>query len=304
VGQALVVAFVVTVIVFVLVRLVPGDPARGILGTHASTEAVAALRAQLHLNLPLWRQFLVYFGGLFRGDLGESVITPGLSVSSVLSSSLPVTLSIIVATSLISSVVGIAVGLSSALSGRRVVDIGVRAIVSISLASPPFLIALVLLFAFALSMSLLPAGGWGGGWPANLRYIVLPSVALSGYLAPLVIRTVRQAAMDVNEQEFVEAAIARGLPRRTVVLKHILPNSLLPLVTLLALNVGGLVGGAVVVEAVFGLPGIGTQLVQAVQQRDYTVIQGIALVTALIVVAANLCADLLYAVVDPRTRRQ
>lgn len=303
-GQAVVVAFVVVVIVFLLVRLVPGDPARGILGTHASAQAVAALRAQLHLNLPLWRQFVDYFQGIVRGNLGQSVITPGLAVSSVISSTLPTTLSIIAVTILISIVVGIPMGLLAALSKGRALDMGVRAVVSIALASPPFLIALVLLFALALSTSIFPAGGWGNGWPDNFRFVALPSLALSGYLAPLIIRTMRQAAIDVSDQAFVEAAIARGLSPRTVVGKHILPNSMLPLVTLVGLNVGGLVGGAIVVEVVFGVPGIGSQLVQAVQQRDYTLIQGIALVTTVIVVGANLAADLLYSFVDPRTRRQ
>jgi len=303
-GQALAVAFIVVVITFLLVRITPGDPARGILGTRATTDAVAALRAQLHLNEPLWQQFTDYFGALLHGDLGNSVITPGRSVWSVVSSSFPVTLSVIVLTTAIATLTGIPIGLWAALSRRRGVDVGVRTAVSVSLATPPFLFGLVLVFVFALTLGVLPAGGWPGSWPQNFSYILLPSVALAGFLTPLVVRTVRQAALDVNDEEFVEAALARGLQSRTIVARHVLPNSLLPVVTVLGLNFAGLLGGAVVVEAVFNLPGIGTQLVQAVQQRDYTVIQGIALMTALVVVAVNLVVDLLYAVIDPRTRRR
>lgn len=304
VGQAVVVALAVVVIVFVLVRLTPGDPARGILGEKASAQAVAALRAQLHLNEPLWRQFGDYFGGLLHGNLGQSLAIPGLPVSQVILSSLPVTLSVIVLTLLIATVTGIPIGLVAALSKRRSLDVGIRALVSICLASPPFLLGLVLLLVFSLSAGLLPAGGWAGSWPQNVRFIILPGLALAGFLTPLVIRTVRQAALDVSDEEFIEASVARGLSPRAVVARHILPNSLLPVVTLLGLTFGGLIGGAVVVEAVFNLPGIGARLVQAVGARDYTVIQGIALVTALIVVGVNLGTDLLYAWIDPRTGRR
>ena len=171
----------------------------------------------------------------------------------------------------------------------------------ILLATPPFFLGLLLIPPFALG-SLLPAGGWGDGWPDNIRYVILPSVALSAFLMPQIARTVRQVALDT----------ARGLhrggggprhARRAVVLRHVLPNSLLPVITLLGLNMGALIAGAVVVEAVFGLPGIGSSLVQSVSARDYPLIQGIAVVSALFVVFGNAPADTLYVLADPRTRR-
>jgi peptide/nickel transport system permease protein len=302
IGQAIAVGAVCTVVVFGLVRIVPGSPARGILGVKANAQEVAALTAQLHLNLPLWEQFTTYFGGLLRGDLGNSLITPSRTVLGIIGSSLPITLTLVVTSIVISTIVGTAIGLVAALSERRVIDIGVRALSSTMLSLPPFLTALVLILFFALRSHLFPATGWGTGWSNDIPYLVLPAVALSGYLGPFIARAVRQAALDVNEQHYIDAAVGRGVATRTLVVRHVLPNCLLPVVTLVGLNMGSLIAGAVVVEALFAIPGIGWQLVSAVQLRDYPVIQGIALVLALIVVGVNMLTDVTYLLIDPRTR--
>lgn len=302
-AQALAVAFLVLVVAFVLVRLVPGDPATGILGTHATHEAVTALRAQLHLDQPFLGQFASYLGDLVHGNLGSSLVQQGRPVTDIVGSTLPVTLALIAAAVLLSVAIGIPLGIVAARTRWAALDFVVRGASITLLAIPPFFIGLLLILAFALGTGWFPVGGWAGSWPANLRYLLLPSLALSGYLTPFVIRVVRQAAVDAANQPFVEAAIARGLPRRAITTRHILPNSLLPVVTLVGLNVGSLLAGAVVVESVFNLPGIGSQLVQGVSVRDYPVIQGIAITTAVIVVGANLLTDAIYGFVDPRTRR-
>ena len=304
IGQALFIGFVCSVVVFLLVRIVPGSPARGILGTKANAQEVAALTAQLHLNLPLWRQFTAYFEGLLRGKLGWSLITPGKSVAGVIISTLPITLSLVLVSILLSTIIGVVAGLVAALSHRRGIDSGVRVISAALLSMPPFFTALLLILFLALDTHLLPATGWGTGWANDLPYLVLPSVALSGFLAPFVTRAVRQSALDVWNQEFVDAAIARGVPPWLLVIKHVLPNCLLPVVTLVGLNIGSLIAGAVVVETLFAIPGIGSQLVQAVALRDYPIIQGITLVMALLVVVANMTTDIVYLLVDPRTRHQ
>ncbi len=301
-GQALAVGVVCTVVVFLLVRIVPGSPARGILGAKANAQEVAALTAQLHLNLPLWEQFTTYFGGLLRGDLGNSLINPSRTVIGIVTSSLPITLSLVLASIIISTIAGTVIGLVAALSERRVIDIGARALSSTLLSLPPFLTALVLILFLALDAHWFPATGWGTGWANDLPYLALPALALSGYLGPFIARAVRQAALDVSGQHYIDAAIGRGIPRRTLVLRHILPNCLLPVVTLVGLNMGSLIAGAVVVEALFAIPGIGWQLVDAVQLRDYPVIQGIALVLALFVVVINMLTDITYMLIDPRTR--
>jgi peptide/nickel transport system permease protein len=302
IGQAIAVGAVCTLVVFGLVRIVPGSPARGILGVKANAQEVAALTAQLHLNLPLWEQFTTYFGGLLRGDLGNSLITPSRTVFGIIGSSLPITLTLVVTSIVISTTVGTVIGLVAALSERRVIDIGIRALSSTMLSLPPFLTSLVLILLFALRVHLFPATGWGTGWSNDIPYLVLPAVALSGYLGPFIARAVRQAALDVNEQHYIDAAVGRGVATRTLILRHILPNCLLPVVTLVGLNMGSLIAGAVVVEALFAIPGIGWQLVSAVQLRDYPVIQGIALVLALIVVGVNMLTDVTYLLIDPRTR--
>jgi peptide/nickel transport system permease protein len=293
----------VAVAAFLLVRLIPGDPVIGIFGNRGSPEARAALRAELNLDRPLLEQFQVYFGDLLQGDLGRSIVRDDQSVSEIIKDSLPVTLSLVFATMLLSIAVGIPLGCWAALTSRKAVDHAVRGLAIGLLAIPPFFLALLLLLFLPGKLHALPAGGWGEGWPDNLRYLVLPSIALSAIIVPQLIRTVRQSTLDAAGQQFVDAAIVRGVRARAIVVRHILPNSLLPVITLLGLNLGALVGGAVVVEALFATPGIGTELAYAVGVRDYPVIQGIALVTALFVVFGNLLADILNVIVDPRTRR-
>jgi peptide/nickel transport system permease protein len=283
--------------------LVPGDPVRAITGSRGTPEARAALQAQLHLNRPLPTQFALFVSDLLHGNLGSSLIQQGRPVRAIVAATLPVTLSVIAATVVLSCVVGATVGIVAALTPRRWIDLLIRGGLSSLLALPPFFLGLLLLLGPGENWGWLPAGGWGNGWPENLRYVILPALALSGYLAPLVARAVRQAAVDTAGQEFVEAAITRGLSTRRIALRHVLPNSLLPVIALVALNAGALLAGAVVVEAVFALPGIGQELVNAVAVRDYPVIQGIALVSALAVVVANLLGDLLTTFVDPRVRR-
>lgn len=302
-GQAILVALGVVVITFLLVRVAKGDASSAVVGTRGSEEAREAVRAELNLDDSLPSQFGAYLGDVLQGDLGNSLIQQGRPVNEIIADSLPVTLSLIAFTVVIACLLGIPLGLLAALSPRRATDVGVRSLLSVLIACPPFFLGLLLILGPALAWGLFPAGGWGDGWPANLEFIVLPALALAGYLTPLIARTVRQAALEAMNEEWYEAALSRGTSPTSLTIRHVLPNSLLPVVTLVGINVGALIAGAVVVESVFGLPGIGQELVTAVQQRDYTLIQGIALVTALLVVLANLIADSLYRFVDPRTRR-
>lgn len=294
-----VVAVVVT-LTFALVHLVPGDPALTILGVRATPESLAALRAQLGTDQPVLTQFVVYLGDLAHGDLGMSITQRGRSVLEIIVPALSVTGSVVMVTVLFSLVVGVAVGLLAGLTPLRMVDTGVRLMIVTLLAMPPFFVGLVLILVVALTAGVAPAGGWGAGWPENFRFVWLPSLALTAYLAPIIARTVRQSTREIAEEQFVESAVVRGLPFHVVVLRHVLPNTLLPVVTIVGFNIASLVGGAVVIEAVFGLPGLGTALVTAVGSRDYPVVQGIALVTAVLVVVVNALTELLYVVVDPR----
>jgi peptide/nickel transport system permease protein len=301
-GEFVFVAAVVVILTTLLIHLAPGDPARVILGVRASPEAVDQLRSQLGLNQGVFTQIVDAFERLLHGDLGTSLINSTESVSSIVGSAIPITASIIGGALLIATVIGVPLGLWAGVSRRRGVSRGISSAALVLLSFPPFALSLVLLLIVAVGMGLAPAGGWGHGWPENLRYAWLPSLALSALVMPQVIRTVRQTASEAAAQDFVEAARSRGLSPTRIALRHILPNSLLPVITVIGLNAAGLIAGAVVVEAVFGLPGLGGVLSSAVNERDYTVIQGVALATAVAVITINLITDLLYALVDPRVR--
>jgi peptide/nickel transport system permease protein len=302
-GQLLVVAFVVVVLTFLMVRVAPGDVVSAISGTHGTDQSRAALRAQFHLNDPLPQQFGSYLSDLAHGNLGDSLVQQGRPVTDIVGATLPVTLTLIAATIIAACLIGIPLGLLAALTTRRSVDAGIRTFLSFLLACPPFFLGLLLILGVALALGWLPAGGWAGSWPENIRFLILPSLALAGYLIPLIARAVRQAALEATGEQWYDAALARGLPQRTLAVRHVLPNSLLPVVTLIGLNAGALIAGAVVVESVFGLPGIGQELITSIELRDYPLIQGIVLVTALVVVLCNLLADVAYRFVDPRTGR-
>ncbi|MCC6830894.1 MAG: ABC transporter permease [Thermoleophilia bacterium] len=301
-GRALAVAAFVVVVTFLLIRAVPGDAVTTIAGPRASPETKAELREQLHLDRTMPEQFSAYVQDLGRADLGRSLVQQGRPVTTIVGETLTITLYLVFASIVISLVVGVALGLLAA-TRHGWPDVTVRAGLTVLLAVPPFFLGLILILVAGLNLAWLPAGGWPGTWPDNLEYLVLPSLALAGYLIPLVARTTRQAANDALAQPWAEASETRGLSRARIMFRHVLPNSLLPVVTLVGYNAGAMIAGAVVVEAVFGIPGIGQELVTAVNARDYPVIQGIALVSALLVVAANLAADLLVAAVDPRTTR-
>jgi peptide/nickel transport system permease protein len=302
VGQSLATLASVVILVFLLARIIPGDPVTTILGSETSPEAEAALREALQLDLPLVEQFINYVGGLLVGDLGQSAVQRGESVASIIGGSLPTTLAVVAAGMLISTLLGIGFGLYAALSTMRGVDVAIRSAVMLLYATPTFLVALLLVLVFSIRLGWFPAGGWAGAYPANFMYLILPGVALSGHLGPIIARTVRQAAIGASGQLYVEAAVARGLSPRTINLRHILPNSLLPIITILGISFGSLLTGAIIVEAVFGLPGLGAEMTKAVARRDYPVIQGIALLSASAVIIGNLFAEIVYAAVDPRAR--
>jgi peptide/nickel transport system permease protein len=293
----------VALVAFLTIRLIPGNPAEQVLGSKATPTAVAQLQHQLGLDRPLLAQLSAYLSELARVDLGQSLVEQGRSVTSIVLAGLGVTGSLIALTVVISLLVSVPTALWAAARRGGAADSSLRTASVLSLASPPFLIGLLLIVVFPLKLGFFPAGGWGSGWSEHLRHLFLPAIALSAYLGPLVFRTVRQAAAEVNNLPFVDAALARGIPRWQVTARHVLPNALLPAIALVALNVGWLISGAVVIETIFALPGLGTVLAQAVAELDYTVIQGAALIAAAVVVLVNLAADLLVIAVDPRARR-
>lgn len=298
-----IVALLVTAGTNIMIRLVPGDPARNILGTRASDEALTALRHELGIDTPLVQQVGVSLARLVQGDLGTSFAYQGQSVTTVIGSSLIVTGSLAALAIVLALIVGVPLGLSLALVRRSGADLLGRLALTLMLALPSFVAGLLALYMICLQLRLAPAGGWAGAWPANFEYLWLPAAALSVYLGALIARAVRQEALVAIAQPFVEAARTRGVPRFRIIVHHVLPNALLPVITLVGFNAGILVSGAVTIEAVFALPGLGSQLLQAMGSRDLPVVQGIALLTAVSVVLFNMLADLAIIAIDPRLRR-
>jgi peptide/nickel transport system permease protein len=302
-GQSLVTLGTVVVLVFLLVRLIPGDPVKVILGVEATPESEAALRQQLQLDKSIPEQFGNYVAGLLRGDMGASVAQRGTEVSDIIFNALPTTLSVVAVGMSLAVLAGIAAGMTAARSKRPGIDLGVRTWAMVLFATPTFLIGLLLILVFSVQLRWFPAGGWDEQFPAALGYLVLPGIALSTNMAPTIARAVRQAAVDVSGQQYMEAALSRGIADRALAVKHVLPNSLLPVITLMGISFGTLLTGAIIVEAVFGLPGLGAEMTKAVAQRDYPVIQGIALISALAVIVGNYLAEIAYTLVDPRARK-
>lgn len=297
---AFVLAVVVT-ITFSLLHAIPGDPARLILGKLATPESVATLRHEMGLDLPLTTQFWNLVVGIFHGDLGTSLVSQTQTVTELILPAFANSLGVVAVALVISLVIGLPVGIITGIRRNDAFDRALQALMVILLSTPPFMFGMLLLL-LALRTKIAPAGGWNTTPFDSLKYIWLPAFALSIALAPVIARSLRQSIRETFAQDFVEAAIVRGLSRRRVIMRHVLPNSLLPIVGLIGYSLGGLIGGAAVVEVVFNIPGIGSRMMAAVGSRDFPVVQGIALISAVAVIAFNALADLAYWVIDPRTR--
>jgi ABC-type dipeptide/oligopeptide/nickel transport system permease component len=288
--------WLVTVVVFSMVRLLPGDPAETIAGLHATQEAVAGLRQELGLDRPLLVQYGQFLAGLARFDLGRSTMSRAPVLDELLPR-LPVSLTLAVASMGVAITVGLLLGVLAALRRRTWVDYLAMSASVAGLSTPTFVLGLLLILVLSVQWRLLPATGAASWW-----HYVLPSLTLGLPAAAVVARMARSSLLEVLRQDFVRTAWAKGLPGRVVVSRHALKNALIPVITISGLQFGQLIGGAVVVESVFGLPGLGKLLVDRVLGRDYPVIQGVVLVAASGFVLTNLVVDLVYSLVDPRIR--
>jgi peptide/nickel transport system permease protein len=299
--QAIPVLIGITLASFFLIHLVPGDPARIVLGARATPSAVATLNEQLGLDQPLPTQYLNFVTGALHLDFGES-ITQHTAVGSLLTERIPVTFFLLLYSVVISILVAVPLAIASALRRNRATDHLIRLFSMLTFAMPSFLLGLFLILIFALNLELLPTSGYGEGFVGHLRSLTLPAITVGLYLAPILLRTLRVGIIETLGTEYVEAARARGLSERRILLKHVLRNSLVSTVTVLGLNIGFLLSGLVIVENVFALPGLGSELVSSIGNRDYPTIQALTLIFGVAVVTINLLTDMLYAVLDPRVR--
>jgi peptide/nickel transport system permease protein len=299
-----VVMLLVAVIVFAIVRVVPGDPAAVMLGSAATPEDVAALRSHLGLDKPLPVQFLLYLKQIATLDLGDSIFLNRPVIQALGERAQLTTLLTLMAAGL-AVLIGVPVGVIAAVRRGSAIDQGATAVAMLAASLPSFWVGLTLIEYLAVKLPWFPVAGWGepdAGLGEHLYHLVLPAIALGLPNSALIIRFTRTSMLDVLHEEYVRTARAKGLGPASVILKHAFRNALIPVLTVIGLTVATLIGGAIVTETVFGLPGVGNLIVSAVLRRDYPVIQGALLVISGLYVLINLTVDLLYAAIDPRVR--
>ena len=296
--------FLVSLVVFALVHALPGDPAVLFLGEEADPETLARFRVRLGLDRPLVAQYAAWLGRALRGDLGRSLRT-NQPVAEAILERLPVTLELLVAALSVSLAIAIPMGIVSAVKRNSGVDLVSTVFALVGFAMPGFWLGIILIYVFALLLRWLPPSGWvplPASVPQNLLSLVLPAVTLGTALAALVTRQLRSGMLEVLRQDYVRTAQAKGLSERQVVGKHALKNALISVVTVVGLQLGGLLGNTIITETLFALPGVGRLMIDAIFSRDFFVVQGVILFLAVGYVLSNLLVDVLYSYLDPRIR--
>ena len=300
-AQMIPVLFGITLVVFALLRLIPGDPVQTMLGLQARPESVAALRQELGLDRPLWEQYLRYLGNVVTFDLGESLKFK-VSVASLLGDRLAVSLVLIAYTTVLMVVLSLPLGIISALRKDGIFDQLTRVVLMVTMVMPAFWVGILFLTFFSLKLQLFPVAGYGEGWREHLHHLFLPALTIALSITPMLVRALRTSILDALGSDYVRTARAKGLREQAVITAHVLRNALIPALTLLGLSVGYLLGGTVIVENVFSLPGAGKLLVDAIGARDYPLVQSTTLVFATLVILVNLLTDVIYTFLDPRVR--
>ncbi|QND18428.1 ABC transporter permease (plasmid) [Rhizobium leguminosarum bv. trifolii] len=299
--QFLPVIFGISVITFILVRLIPGDPARNILGTRATPAALASIRAQYGLDQPMWLQYVYFLKNLANGEMGKSILYK-IDVLKLIVTRIEPTLALVVSSVVLSVLIAVPMSAIAARNAGRAPDHAVRIVSTFGIGFPPFWLGLMLIILFSVELGVLPVSGYGATIGEKLSHLVLPSLTVALSLSTVLTRSLRAAMIEQLKSDVATAARARGMPEGIVFWRHILPNSLVPTINLLAVNIGWLIGGTVVVESVFALPGMGQLLVRAIFSRDYMVVQGVAMVFACATVLINFIADIVTVAVDPRVK--
>ncbi len=299
--QLIPVLFGISVITFVLVRSIPGDPARILLGTKATAEAVARIRAQYGLDEPLWLQYLYFVKNLLHGEMGKSILYKTQVLGLVVDRIMP-TLSLVIGSVILSLLIAVPLAAIAATRRGRWIDHVIRLASTAGLGFPAFWLGIMLIILFSIRLDLFPVSGYGDTWDDRLHHLVLPCLTVALALSAVVARSLRSGMIAEAASDYVQAARAKGLPDTSIFWRHVLPNSIVPTINLLAINIGWLIGGTVVIETVFSIPGIGQLLVRAIFTRDYMVVQSITLVFAIATVALNFLSDILTVAIDPRIK--
>ena len=293
------------VVIFVVLEILPGDPAAVTLGLNAAPEALAALRAEMGLDKPAVLRFLLWLGGLATGDLGQSY-TYRVPVLQLIAERMAVTLPLALMAIALATAIGIPLGMLAASRHGRLTDAGVMAFAQAGLAIPNFWFGLLLVLVFAVGLGWLPAGGfpgWQAGIGVSLKALLMPALALALPQAAIIARVTRSSMLDTLQADFVRTARAKGLSEGTTMRRHALRNALIPVVTILGLQFSVLIAGAIIIENVFALPGLGRLVFQAIAQHDLIVVKDLVMLFAGLAILINFAVELLYGLIDPRLRQ-
>ncbi|MHA6688672.1 ABC transporter permease [Mesorhizobium sp. A556] len=289
----------ISIVTFVLVRLIPGDPARVLLGSRATPTAIANIRRQYGLDEPMWVQYFYFVKNLFNGEMGKSILYK-IDVLQLIMTRIEPTLVLVLTSVVLSVLIAVPMAALAARNSGRLADHAVRVVSTAGIGFPPFWLGLMLIILFSVNLGWLPVSGYGETFTDKAAHLVLPSVTIALSLSTVLTRSLRAAMVEGLRSDVATAARARGMPEGIVFWRHVVPNSMVPTINLLAINLGWLIGGTVVIESVFAIPGIGQLLVRAIFSRDYMVVQGVAMVLACATVLINLLADIVTVAVDPR----
>ncbi|HEY6431751.1 MAG TPA: ABC transporter permease [Acetobacteraceae bacterium] len=294
--QSLLILVGISIVTFVLLYMLPADPAAQVAGRSASPAMIANVRHELGLDQPIYKQYFRYAGGLLQGNLGRSYLER-TEVTTLIASRFPATLQLMIGGVICELALGLTIGIIAALRRDSRVDQILMVTMFVTVSSPQFVLGIILLYVFAFELGWFPIGGYGG-----LRHLVLPSLTLGILGAGWYGRMMRSSMLDVLRQDYIRTARAKGLSRITIVLGHALPNAVLPIIAMIGIDIGNFMGGFVVVESVFGWPGIGNLTWLAIQRIDIPIIMGVTVISACAIVIGNLLADIIVPAIDPRIK--
>ncbi|MEI7255271.1 ABC transporter permease [Dickeya dadantii] len=299
--QMLPVLFGISLITFLLVRAIPGDPARLLLGIRSTPDAIARIRAQYGLDEPVWLQYFYFLRNLLRGEMGRSIVYK-IDTLPLVASRVEPTLLLVLGSVLMALLLAVVLATLAVRHHGGLTDQIIRLVSTAGLGFPAFWLGIMLILLFSLRLGWFPVSGYGSNWAERLHHLFLPCLTVALALSAVLTRNLRVSLLAELKSDYVVAARARGQPERRIFWRHVVPNSLVPTLNLLAVNIGWLIGGTVVIESVFALPGMGQLLVRAIFSRDYMVVQGVVMLFAVATVTVNLLADLLTVALDPRIR--
>lgn len=291
----------ISIITFVLVRLIPGDPARLLLGTRATPTAIANIRAQYGLDEPMWLQYFYFMKNVFNGEMGRSLVFK-IDVLPLIATRIEPTLVLVAGSVLLSLLIAVPLATLASRKPGTGYDHAIRAVSTVGLGLPSFWLAIMLMILFSVKLDWLPVSGYGDRFSEKVMHMVLPCLTVALSLSAVLTRSLRASLIVQLTSDQATAARARGLPEGAVFWRHVLPNALVPTLNLLAVNIGWLIGGSVIVEQVFAIPGMGQLLVRGIFSRDYMVVQAVAMTFAVATVLVNFLADILTVAADPRVK--